>query len=389
MKKVFSFFLPICLLSLTCCKDASPVAFYDALFLRANDEESGLIWNRVRHASKYMIEVNEEDPYYVTEPGFLFREEEGYFEIKISAIVGDKKVSTESFRYTSRMHGDATIYYNSYESLLSAQYFQGKELYYRYADWGYMPFDLDAPIEITTFGHYIFKITHGLVCDEYGYYTYYLKDYCFVYCLGKSAAYSEQLVLEDGSESSDADLTNKYQIKEQTESGEWTSTSNASVKLNNEGLDGKCVEFDYKDDGKFYKFAMPFSVNTIFGKLLFSLKASSSATVRFVLSTNKTLPILDGVDLPPISSIYTYIPSTTWNDPYTYVAQSGWTFYINNEEVPYYNVDWTMQRTYHILYPVKYYLLPFFDTFEIQVKGNGNSGETCQLHLDNLILEGV
>ncbi len=389
MKKIFSFFLPICLLSLTCCKDASPISLYDKLFLRVNDEESGLIWNRVRRANKYMIEINDEDPYYVTEPGFLFREEAGYFNISISAIVGGKKVSTETFSYNTQMHGSVYMYYNQYESLLSAQSFQGKELYYKYADSGYTLFDLNNPTEINRFGYYTFKITHGLACDYYGYYTYYVNDYYFLYCLERRATGSEQIVFVDGSESSDAELVSKYQIKEQTESGEWISTSNASVKLNDEGVEGKCAEFDYKDDGKFYKFAMPFKTNVAFEKLSISLKTSSSATLKLVFSTSKTLSILEGVNLPPISIEYNYNVPTSWSSYYCYVAQSGWATFINGEEIPYYNLNWIMSDTYHLTFPSVYYLISFFDTFEIQIKGNGASGETQQLYLDNLKLEAL
>ena len=247
MEKSKLYLLPLCFLVLTACqpnKDNSggdiPPAKGEKLstpVLTVNNEGTGLTWAAVEGAVSYSISVNEAEAVSVNAPGYDFAEEAGEYAVKVVAVASDTELNSEqaSFDYSTIYTALSAVAFDEDTGRITWSGFHGAGLKYSINGGEEVAVEGDY-IEVETGGLYDITAVGGFVAEGNKYYVNNETSVNVQHIIA-SPKMAQAMVLEDGSEDSNADLQAKYDALYYGTSG-WQPSANAVATLdrNNEGI---------------------------------------------------------------------------------------------------------------------------------------------------------
>ena len=340
----------------------SPGDQLDAPTLKVNFLQNGLIWDDIKDATGYSIEVNDEKPYIINESKLSFDNIAGEYVIKITALAHLEKYNSEPavFEFTaietsmgelSRV-GDDIVWADSVA--LKVEYKIGS---------GAFVAAEGEKVAIQDTGLYTFHAKNGF--DEENKIYYFDGENSYkVYDIPEP--YLERLIIADGTEETDNDLNDKF-IGMKYGDGGWAVNANIGLFLDtsNDGFsDGKCIKMQYLKHSADFKFENKNVKFQNFNNVSFILKGTDDINEKFKIQfmINKSTYI-SGLDISGVYATYTI----------SNVSQ-GWTKYVINVDDP----NWSISiggSKYKPADAVSYFqqigqqvesfadLLPYFDTF--------------------------
>ena len=324
-KKIW--FLAASLLLVVGCASNKSAANIAAPELFVNEEETGLTWAPVEGATGYKIKVNGQTTK-VSEPGYLFATEEGTYSVSVTSVKGKASGKTAKFEYTTKATsvGDLTVE----NGAITWSTYEGISFVYKGGSvQEFTPVTTES-IAYDGADLYIFRATRGFNETDNIYYPVSYDKPVFVN-VSSNADYD----LESGTDSSDADLSDKYtkEFNKKGDGKEWIDSS-ATVKLNsvenNPFTDGNCVEFKYTYQGLFFKFEKLIELDSTYKGFSFAVKSYAETTfsISFVITEHIELdiPLYGHVDLIGARIVYTEAAApTAWTRYNLDFSEAEWT----------------------------------------------------------------
>ena len=203
---------------------------------------------------------------------------------------------------------------------------------------------------------------------------------------------SQAMVLEDGSEDSDNDLSDKYTVERFK--SDWEDASGyAGILLDESNGDlttGKCVKLDYYYHGYWYKYATNVTIGGSYDTLSFFAKAGESTKYSVAFQIMKNVLIAPGFDLVGVYMSYKdENPSEFWQERTITMNDDNWTINYGGKDYKF-NGDKGLKKT---LADTGFYinslgdLLPFFDQFQLRAQAPyRNSGPHAVVLFDEVKL---
>ena len=391
MKKSVLFLLPLYLLSFVSCKGSFKTNY--KIVLKLNEDKNGLVWDAVEGADKYLIVENEGTPYYVEQPGYLFNTDGVETKVTVSAVIGDEfeesYIGTGTYKYIGYESGNMNLTYYGERGIfkITAEDFDGIDLLYKINDGEYNSIYPETHVILHEYGFHTFKIPKGVKQssgEEPN--IFYKEDKVLSYYVPLDHNLPAYQVIENGNITAEQ-LASKYKVQEQTPWGTWVDTDRATLSLNNSGIEGKCIEFKFKDDGRTYRFITDFSTAYAFSGFYFSARSTNAVYKDFYFIHTKEEEI-NGLTLP-----------TFYISDGTSVSYSTWCDYTDYFEIFLYSIVdgiavpdiLSALRDYGFVFDNYDYLagklLPFCDTFSFEATGVYCTGEDISLYIDNMYID--
>ena len=355
--------------------------------LSLNSTQTGIVWDAIEGAVKYSIQINIATPYNLTDTELLFEEDEGQYAVRIIAVADDTQYNSEAatFNYetvTAKVNGltysEGAITWTGYNSM------PGTGLEYSFGDGEFAPVTGNS-VAASTPGLYNFKVTSGYDAQNNKYYVPFAYG---VQSILVSNASTGSIVLEDGSEETNADLAQKYSNYKYD--GGWKSTT-ASLSLDtcNAGLtENKCVRVQYWKHSANFKFERK---NMTFGQydtLSFALKGTGDANekfkIQFAINNDTRLGIIS------LKGVYTTFavtnPGVGWKNYSISMDDPGWSIVLGKYTAnPAAAIDYLNKEGLAINSFAQ--LLPYFDTFSILAYcDHDDAWSTTSFYFDDLKL---
>ena len=239
------------------------------------NEENGLLtWTAVEHADKYNVYDN----------GEIVVQETDALSMELIKTVGNHSITvkaiSKSIEYKDGALSNAYVYETKAIMLEGISYNEGVISINNVN--GYVTL-FNGNSEATPLG-FNASSTNVTTSDKYtiGVSAGYDKDNKILY-VGETIYKStlvvidaaQELILEDGSAETDADLADKY-VATKYDNGWVTTTASIKLDSSNEGYsDGKCVKMNFWNHGTWFKFTSSISVKDGYEGVSFKLKGGS------------------------------------------------------------------------------------------------------------------
>ena len=392
MEKSKLYLLPLCFLVLTACQpnkdnggDNPPVKEekLSTPVLTVNNEGTGLTWAAVEGAVSYSISVNEAEAVSVNAPGYDFAEEAGEYAVKVVAVASDAKLNSEqaSFDYSTAYTALGAVAFDEDTGRITWTGFLGAGLKYSINGGEEVAVEGDY-IEVETGGLYDITAVGGFVANGNKYYVDSDTSVNVQHIIA-SPKMAEAMVLEDGSEDSNADLQAKYDALYYGNSG-WQATANAVATLdrNNDGISpNRCFRAMVFCNGGWFKWMAKeaFVCEGSVDSLSFYAKAAAPAQASLYLRWEVTEDIMiGGLNFKGVYVTYKLdkVPSG-WHKYTVGMTDANWEIVYNNQKLDFATVKGILAQVGYNVNSLGEFF-QYFGNFAILAKcastGNGPKG---------------
>ena len=200
------------------------------------------------------------------------------------------------------------------------------------------------------------------------------------------------MVIEDGTAESDADLAEQYAMKKYSSSS-WEDAQSISITLNNqvngEYTEGNCVALNFTHQGYYFMYEKGIEIDekSKFEGFGLTVKSDASINMIAVFQINRETIIQD-TNLTGVHLKYRFNPApTVWTKYEINFDDENWL--INYAGM---DLDWATVKPYIQEAGVKAEhigdLMYLFDAFQIRVCGNAGTYASCHTYLDDVKLIG-
>ncbi len=379
-------FLPVCFLALvgTGCPNNSGSKL-SSPELSVNAERNGLTWAAVKGAASYSISVNDEAAVSVNEPGYLFNESAGQYDVKVVAMSADKKSKSAAaeFNYTTAyaMLGDVS----ATNGVITWSAFAGAGLSYT-VDGGEPVAVTGNSITATVGGLYEITALGGF---EDASSKFYVQSAAASYkkALVVQPRQESAIVLESGEHESNTDLQELYEVKKYEDGQGWVDTT-ATIVLDSDNpfSTGKCVKANIWHHGKWFKWSREMSAEGRIESLHFFLKAETG--MRFAISFEITEDlIVSGMNLKGVYATYILQPAPQkWTEYTISTNDANWKVNYNGQLYPFATVQGLLASVGYNVQSIGDFF-PYFGLYSIKAFGEYvDQGPTCRLWFDDIKL---
>lgn len=335
MNKKWLFPLVLFSLGLTGCNQGAKALATPELSV--NSDGTGLSWTEVADATGYELKVNGTELGLVT--SYSFDSRVGNYSVSVRAVCDDAKrasaYSTE-FQYSTVESSIGSLSFNneviSWTGLEGAGVEVSKDGgdYVTVSGTSYQP---------TGLGIYTFRAKAGWSDADHKFYVVGSKASKSIYVCPKAIS---ELILEDGSASSNAELQETYTVEKYSDGSGWVA-STATVALNSEAnagaTDGKCVVFNYFRHGAYFKFSKPVVMVESRNALEFDVKGDgfSKMVVAFQVMDDLTI---NGLSMKGIYVKYVIdTVEAKWQHYVLPFSDSGWLINYSGNDMTFASVQ--------------------------------------------------
>lgn len=391
MEKSKLYLLPLCFLVLSACtgNNSESSGKTDAEKLSTpvvslNADRNGLSWDAVDGAVSYAISVNDEEAVTVTEPGYLFEEEAGQYDLKIVAQASDAKKNSDaaSFEYSTLYTQLADLVVN--ETTITFASYVGAGVSYS-IDGGEQVAVTGNSITITDSGLYTVRALAGFKEDSNKFYVDNASaKHEKAVLIAK--AQNNPINLELGDEETDTDLQEKYVAKKYSESG-WVDTPATLVlESSNPFGHGNAVKANIWRHSAWFKWTSPLEASGRIESLNFIVKGAPAT--RFGLSFEVTEDLLiGGLNLKGVYASYLLEPAPeTWTRYQISVDDAAWKVNFNGSSYPFATVQTMLANMGYNINSVGDFF-PYFGNYQIKAYASADStGSTTAVYFDDVTL---
>ena len=360
--------------------------------LRVNDEETGLTWAAVKGAESYEIQVNDGDPQIVQDPGYAFNTVAGEYSVSVAAVKGSKKSEAAVFPYTTEAASVGDLAVVNGEITWTA--YAGKALEYKGGSVEEFTPVQGNSVEVTQNGIYSFRATKGFRFDNDHFYAADSEEKSIYAALDADT----DLIIEDGSATSDAALAEGYTIKKNSngDGKTWEDTTSTIVLDGdiNQGIsETKAVAFKYTYQGFFFKYEKEINIAKAYAGFSFAVKGDVDEvlSISFVITEHVPVNTVWGnFDLIGARLVYTLDPvPVTWTKYSLDFSEAGWTAVVEGVGTK------TFAEAKSLLAAAGYSvnsmadLLPLCGSIQFRVKGknpNTHNYVSCKTYVDDVKL---
>ena len=346
--------------------------------LKINDERTGLIWDEVEGATGYEIDVDGVKDLKIA-PGYDFSTTVGQHKVIVTPLDengGQKTSSTFEFETKESALGDLSFADNKITWASAATC----GLEYKVNDGDFKPVTGNF-IEATEQGLFT-VIAPKKIDDQHVFYNKKVEKYITV-----TQRAQAEYVIEDATAPDDATLSEQYTMTKYSNNGWVEAASTVSLdKTQKAYVTDKCANYKFWRQDIYYKFSKAIDLDGSYNELSFSMKSEESVDLYLAFEVGHTM-IVGNMNL---NGVYITYPISE--------APTKWTHYRVTMDDPKWVVTFSgMKKTFaEIKEIVKGYgfyvnsladFLPYFDTFQIRIKGTHDENwSTCRAYFDDIKL---
>lgn len=373
MRSKFFWLSATFVLALAGCGGESP-----SIQLKINDERTGLIWDAVEGAVNYEIDVDGVKDLKVN-PGYDFSTTVGNHKVTITAIdANGGRGLSGSFDFETKESalGDLTLANGkiTWADALTCG------LEYKVNDGEFKP--------IT--GNYIDASENGLytvlapkrIGDDHVFYNKKVEKYMVV-----SSSAIEDYILEDASAPDDATLSETYTKTKYSNNGWVEAASDVSLDKTSEAyVTGNAANFKFWRQDVYYKFSKNVNIKGSYNELSFSMKSEDAVDAYLAFEIGHTM-VVGNMNLNGVYITYPIpVAPTKWTHYRVSFDDSAWQVTFNGSKYQFSVIrDYVKGLGFYVNKLSDF--LPYFDTFQIRVKGiHDENWSTCRAYFDDIKL---